>query len=134
MSENIRKFEKLGTRSFPIEMSIEPALELHNLIGAKRKQERLQYLKNYWVNQLLDLPGFILNTSLKPEYACGIANFSLQNKTPYFIEKKLFDRYKIHAVATVWEGLKGVRISPNVYTNLVELDKLVQAIREIGGK
>jgi selenocysteine lyase/cysteine desulfurase len=53
---DIRKFESLGTRSFPIEMAIGYSLDLHNLIGTARKQQRLQYLKNYWMEQVRDLP------------------------------------------------------------------------------
>ena len=39
--EDIRKFETLGTRSFPIEQAIGEAINFHNAIGSKRKQERI---------------------------------------------------------------------------------------------
>jgi len=47
-SADIRKFETLGTRSFPIEQGIGEALNFHNGIGPARKQARIGYLKNYW--------------------------------------------------------------------------------------
>jgi hypothetical protein len=37
-SNDIRKFESLGTRSFPIEQAIGEAINFHNAIGSKRKQ------------------------------------------------------------------------------------------------
>jgi len=40
-SDDIRKFESLGTRSFPIEQGIGEALNFHNAIGTKRKEERI---------------------------------------------------------------------------------------------
>jgi selenocysteine lyase/cysteine desulfurase len=46
-SDDIRKFETLGTRSFPIEQAIGEAINFHNAIGAERKQQRIHYLKNY---------------------------------------------------------------------------------------
>src|SRR5580698_2715304 len=39
-STDIRKFETLGTRSFPLEQGIGEAINFHEGIGSKRKQER----------------------------------------------------------------------------------------------
>ena len=44
---DIRKFETLGTRSFPIEQGIGEAINFHTAIGSKRKEDRIRYLKNY---------------------------------------------------------------------------------------
>ena len=46
-ADNIGKFEALGTRSFAAEMAIGNAIDFHYLIGSKRKEQRLRYLKNY---------------------------------------------------------------------------------------
>src|SRR5215204_6870593 len=43
---DVRKFENLGTRPFFIEQAIGKAIEFYDMIGAERKQQRLQYLKN----------------------------------------------------------------------------------------
>ena len=55
--DNIRKFEHLGTRPFYIEEAIDKAIDFHDMIGSKRKEERLLYLKNYWMNKVKELPG-----------------------------------------------------------------------------
>ncbi|HAE12728.1 MAG TPA: aminotransferase, partial [Bacteroidetes bacterium] len=65
-SEDIRKFENLGTRSFPIEQAIGQAVDFHMMIGPERKEARLRYLKDYWTSKVKDLPGVFLNTSLLP--------------------------------------------------------------------
>jgi selenocysteine lyase/cysteine desulfurase len=88
-SPDIRKFEVLGTRSFPIEQSIGQALQFHNSIGTRRKEERLRYLKNYWAEKVKDLPRFKLNTSLKPEFSCALANFGIEGKEPGAVESTL---------------------------------------------
>jgi selenocysteine lyase/cysteine desulfurase len=42
----------------------------------------------------------------------------------------LFKKYKIHTVPIKWEGINGVRITPNVYTLTEDLDRLVFAIKD----
>jgi selenocysteine lyase/cysteine desulfurase len=129
---DIRKFESLGTRSFPIEMGIGYSLDLHNMIGSKRKQERLHYLKNYWMSQVKEVPGIKFFTSPSPKWSCAIGNFGFEGKKPVEIADQLFNKYKIHTVAIDWEKISGVRVTPNVYTTTDELDKLVKAIRGMG--
>jgi selenocysteine lyase/cysteine desulfurase len=130
-SGDIRKFESLGTRSFASEMAINAAIDFHLLIGAQRKQARLQYLKNYWAEKAAAVPGVKLNTSLKPQYACALANFSIDGFKPEEIDGKLLEKYRLHTVAINWENIHGVRVTPNVYTSIQDLDLLVKAIKEI---
>jgi selenocysteine lyase/cysteine desulfurase len=128
-SDQISKFEHLGTRSFAIEQAIGHAIEFQEMVGAERKQKRLHFLKNYWAEQLIDLPGFQLHTSLDPRFAGAIALFSIEGVDPGDIGKFLMAEHKIHTTTINWENLKGVRVSPNIYTMKSELDKLVEAIR-----
>lgn len=128
---DIRKFESLGTRSFPSEMAIGYALDFHNLITTKRKQARLHYLKKYWTDKCLDIPKFKLNTITDDKNSCGIVNFIIEGKEPAEIESYLFDKYKIHTVSIIWENIKGVRVTPNVYTVTADLDKLIDGIHKL---
>jgi selenocysteine lyase/cysteine desulfurase len=130
--DNIRKFESLGTRSFPIEMAIGYSLDLHNFIGGARKQQRLHFLKNYWMEQVRDVQGIRFYTSPKPEWSCAIGNFGFEGKKAVDISVELFNKWKIHSVAIEWEKINGVRITPNVYTTTDDLDKLVMAVRKMG--
>lgn len=133
-SSDIRKFESLGTRSFPIEMALGYSIDLHNMIGGQRKQERLHYLKHYWMSAVKDVPGMKFFTSLKPKWSCAIGNFTIEGMKPSEIADKLYTKYKIHTVAIDWEMVKGVRVTPNVYTTTEELDKLIKAIKEIAAE
>ena len=130
-SDDIRKFENLGTRSFAIEQAIGQAINFHHMIGAERKEKRLHYLKNYWVEKIMDLPGVKINTSLKPEFACAIANVSVEGKTTQEVSRFLFNKYRLHTVGIEWENISGVRITPNVYTTTKDLDVLVKAFKEL---
>ncbi|MEO5583082.1 MAG: aminotransferase class V-fold PLP-dependent enzyme, partial [Saprospiraceae bacterium] len=125
-SDDIRKFENLGTRPFHIEQATGQAIQFHQMIGGDRKQKRLHYLKNYWATKALQQPGVKIGTSLKPEYGCGIGLLQIDGKTPSQIDSFLFEKYKIHAVGITWENISGVRITPNVYTLTSDLDVLVE--------
>jgi selenocysteine lyase/cysteine desulfurase len=131
---DIRKFEDLGTRSFPIEQGIGEAINFHEGSGSKRKEERIRYLKNYWATRVKDIPKVKLHTSLKPEYSCAICGVSIDGMTPGELDNELFNKHRIHTVGIVWENISCVRVTPHVYTRLQDLDKLVQSIEQIAGK
>ncbi|MEP7317851.1 MAG: aminotransferase class V-fold PLP-dependent enzyme, partial [Panacibacter sp.] len=133
-STDIRKFETLGTRSFPIEQGIGEAVNFQGAIGNKRKQERIHYLKKYWAEKVKNVPGVKLSTSLDPKYSCAICGVSIDGVAPVDLSNQLFDKYKIHTVGIVWENVSCVRVTPHVYTTLPDLDMLVKAITEIAGQ
>jgi len=130
-SADIRKFETLGTRSFPIEQAIGEAVNFHNAIGSKRKQERVHYLKNYWASRAAKIPKVKIHTSLNPQYSCAICGVTVDGMTPAELDSALFTRYKIHTVGIVWENISCVRVTPHVYTKIADMDKLVKALTEI---
>lgn len=133
-SPDIRKFETIGTRSFPIEQAIGEAVNFQTAIGSKRKQERIHYLKKYWAEKVKDIPTVKIHTSLNPEYSCAICGISIDGMTPGDLNNELFNGYKIHATGIDWENIHCVRITPHVYTRLQDLDKLVKAVEEIAAK
>jgi selenocysteine lyase/cysteine desulfurase len=133
-SADIRKFETIGTRSFPIEQGIGEAINFHTAIGSKRKEERIRYLKNYWAEKVINIPKVKINTSLQAKYSCAICGVSVDGMTPGELETALFNNYKIHTVGIVWENVSCVRVTPHVYTRLQDLDKFVKAIGEIAAK
>jgi hypothetical protein len=131
---DIRKFETLGTRSFPIEQGIGEAINFQNAIGNKRKEERIRYLKNYWATRVQNIPKVKIHTSFKDPYACAICGVTIDGMTPGELDSALFTNYKIHTVGIVWENISCVRITPHVYTRVQDLDKLVMAIDMIAKK
>ena len=130
MLDDIRKFENLGTRPFFIEQAIGKAIEFHEMIGSERKEKRLHYLKNYWMEKVQDQPSVVLNTSLNAKWGCAIGNIGIKGKKPAELDQYLFNKYKIHTTTIEWENIIGVRVTPNVYTTTKNLDLLVKAIRE----
>jgi selenocysteine lyase/cysteine desulfurase len=130
-SSDIRKFETLGTRSFPLEQGIGEAINFHEGIGSKRKEERIRYLKNYWASRVQTVAKVKLHTSLDPRYSCAICGVSVDGMTPADLENELFNQYKIHTVGIAWENIRCVRVTPHVYTTTADLDILGRAIQTI---
>jgi len=128
---DIRKFEHLGTRPCGINLSILDALEFQETLGVARKQARLRYLKKYWVNQVKNVPGITINTAHEEHRSSAIANVGVKNLPPVSLANRLFDKYKIFTVAIDMEAVKGVRITPHLYTSTEDLDQLVVALKEI---
>ena len=129
LKNNIRKFEHLGTRPFFIEQAIGKAVEFHEMIGSERKEKRLHYLKNYWMEKVKGLPKVKFNTSLHPKWGCAIGNIGIEGKKPTELDSFLLEEYKVHTIAIEWENIKGVRVTPNVYTTTKNLDILVEGIK-----
>lgn len=128
-SGDIRKFENLGTRSFPIEQAVHVALDFHNRIGTARKRARLMYLRNYWIRQALEIPGVKIMSPQNEALSCALAGVIIEGATPQALEGFLLDKHKIHTVAIEWESLKCVRVTPNVFTLTTDLDRLIRGLK-----
>jgi selenocysteine lyase/cysteine desulfurase len=131
---DIRKFEEIGTHSAAMRLAIGEAILFHQGIGPKRKEERLRYLRNYWVHRIANLPNVRLHTSLDDDQSCGIALVELVGVDPGQIQTYLMNAHKIFTVAIVHDEFRGLRITPNVYTSLKELDRFCDVMETIARK
>ena len=120
---DIRKFEEIGTHAAAPKLAIGEAMLFHNGIGGKRKEARLRYLSRYWMNRLKDLPKVRFNTSFDEQQSCAIANVQIEGISPTAIGSYLFDKHRIFTTPIMHEEFQGIRITPNVYTTLGELDR-----------
>jgi isopenicillin-N epimerase len=128
---DIRKFEEIGTHSAAPKLAIGEALLFHQRLGGKRKEARLRYLSRYWMNQLKDLPKVRFHTSFEPAQSCAIATVAIDGLNPAAIANYLFDKHRIFTTPIIHEEFQGIRITPNVYTTLGELDRFSNVIKTI---
>ena len=131
---DIRKYEEIGTHSAAMRLAIGEAILFHNAIGGKRKEERLRYLSRYWMNRLKAVPKIGFNTSFDPKQSCAIANFKIEGVDPRAIGGYLMSKYKIFTTPIVHDEFSGIRITPNVYTTLWELDRFCYVVEDIARK
>src|SRR5438094_3007149 len=120
---DIRKFEEIGTHSAAPKLAIGEALLFHNGIGGKRKEARLRYLSRYWMNRLKDVPKTRFNTSFDSNQSCAIGNVHIDGTDPNAVAKYLFGKHHIFTVPIVHQEFQGIRITPNLYTTLWELNR-----------
>jgi isopenicillin-N epimerase len=131
---DIRKFEEIGTHSAAMRLAIGEAILFHNAMGGKRKEERLRYLSRYWMNQLKSVPKVGFNTSFDPKQSCAIANFKIDGVDPLKLGSYLMAKHKIFTTPIVHEEFTGIRITPNVYTTLWELDRFCSVVADVARK
>jgi selenocysteine lyase/cysteine desulfurase len=128
---DIRKFEEIGTHSAAMRLAIGEAILFNNAIGAKRKEERLRYLSRYWMKKLKVVPKISFNTSFDPLQSCAIANFKIDGIDPVAIGGYLMSKHHIFTTPIVHPEFSGIRITPNVYTTLWELDRFCDAVEKV---
>ena len=130
--DNIMKLEHLGTRPCSDQNGIIPAVDFNLEIGKKEKSERLKFLQMRWASELKDNKNIILNTPLGEGQSYGIANVGVKNLRPSELADKLFDDHNIFTVPIDDDrGIRGVRVSPNLYSTVEDIDKFIEAMLTI---
>lgn len=135
---NIRKYEEIGTAPAALKAAIADALAFHQAIGAERKAARLFYLTSRWANALKSHPRIRMYSSLKPGETWGLATVGIDGMEPARMTSFLWDRYRI-IVAGLAQGdlpgqqfdYKAIRVTPNVYTTIGEIDTFIGAMQEL---
>jgi selenocysteine lyase/cysteine desulfurase len=132
MDANIRKFEEIGTHPAANHNAIAEALAFHQGIGAERKAARLRFLFQRWAKRVDKVPGVRVLTSYDAAQSCGLALVSLPaTQTPDGLNKVvgwLWDKHRIIVTGIDHPEFKGLRITPNVYTTLAEVDRFADVL------
>ena len=136
LDDDIRKFEQIGTHPAANHNAISVALAFHRAIGSERKLARLRYLRDRWVKALTAAdPRVKLWTTTGPDAASGgIALVQIEGIDSGKIFGNLWEKHRIVTSPTKHAQFEGVRISPNVYTTVEEVDVFVDAMKQILAK
>jgi len=130
-TKDIRKFEEVGTHPAANHNAIAEALAFHQAIGIERKAARLRYLKDRWARRLEKQPGVNILTSFDPNQSWGLANISLAGLDVSKVYDHLWAKYRIIVAAIKHAEYSGLRVTPNVYSTLEEIDTFSGAIEEL---
>ncbi|HUF28474.1 MAG TPA: aminotransferase class V-fold PLP-dependent enzyme [Gemmatimonadaceae bacterium] len=131
MDADIRKFEEIGTHPAANHNAIAEALAFHEGIGAERKAARLRYLRDRWMRRLEGKPRVKLNTSFDPAMSCGLAHFGIEGIESGALVSHLWRTRRIFVVGVDHAEYKGIRVTPNVYTRIEEIDAFAEAMEEV---
>jgi isopenicillin-N epimerase len=135
---DIRKFESIGTHPWAIRAALGEALAYHQAIGAERKAARLRYLTLRWANALKKYPRVRVLTDLsEPAQAWAVAGVNIEGIDVRSLAKFLRQNYRIISVPLVGGAppnqvfdYQALRVSPNIYTTLEEIDTFVEAMED----
>ena len=133
-TNDIRKFEEIGTHPAANHNAIAEALTFHEGIGIERKAARLRYLRDRWARRLAANPKIRIHTNLDPQHSCAIGTVQIVGSPTSKVVTRLWDRWRIVATPINHAEYEGVRITPNVYTTLEEIDTFAAAMEEIAGR
>lgn len=129
--DDISRLNHMGTHPVHTHLAIANAIEYYERLGPERKEARLRYLQQYWTSRVREVPGITVNTPVEDTRACAIANVGVDRLEPKELSQRLMEDYRIWTVAINRIGVKGIRVTPNVYTTPKELDVFVAALKEL---
>jgi isopenicillin-N epimerase len=128
-NEDIRKYEEIGTHPAANHNAISAALAFHRGIGAERKTARLRYLRDRWAKRLLAESSRVkVLTPLDSKQSGAIALFSVDGLDFSKLGSWLMAKYRIVNTPILHPEFNGIRITPNVYTTLDEIDTFADAV------
>ena len=125
---NIRKFEEIGTHPAANYDAICEAITFNQNIGIERKAARLRYLKDRWANRLAKHPKVRILHNPAPEMSAGIGMFGVVGADPAKLVSTLQNKYAIYTALMPHEEYTGIRVTPNVYSTLAEVDYFSEAV------
>ncbi|HKA57920.1 MAG TPA: aminotransferase class V-fold PLP-dependent enzyme [Gemmatimonadales bacterium] len=131
MNENIRKFEEIGTHPAANHNAIVEALDFLEGIGAERKAARLRFLRDRWVRRLERLPGAKVLTPADPAQSCGLASFTPGSLDVGKLATFMYDHHRIIVTPIAHPEFNCLRITPNVYTTLAEIDRFCEVMEDV---
>jgi len=131
LDDNIRKFEEIGTHPAANHNAVAEALKFHQAIGCERRAARMRYLRARWQDRLEKLPTVKILTSRDPAQSCGLAMFTVAGIPAEKISRQLWDKHRIVAISIVHPEFEGIRVTPNIYTTLDEIDTFAEAVERI---
>jgi selenocysteine lyase/cysteine desulfurase len=130
------RFEWIGTGPEYISPSLLPALALHARIGAERKQARLQYLATLVRDRIrATVPDARFYTLPAADMRLGLTTVDWPGIDAAALQRTLLDKHHVLVQAMAGQPrtphIRGIRISPNVYTSVAELDRFATALAGI---
>jgi isopenicillin-N epimerase len=131
MDEDIRKYEEIGTHPAANHNALAAALAFHRSIGADRKIARLRYLRDRWAQPLLAAGNRVrLWTPIGQDAPSGaIGLVQIDGIDSVKLAEYLWDRQRIVVIPIKHEQFEGIRVTPNVYSTLDEVDVFVDAMK-----
>ncbi len=126
---DIRKYEEIGTHPAANHNAISAALAFQRGIGIERKFARLRFLRDRWAKRLLaESPRVHVLTPFDAKQSGALGLFNVDGLEFDKLGAWLMTNYRIVNTPILHPEFNGIRITPNVYTTLDEIDTFSDAV------
>ncbi len=126
---DIRKYEEIGTHPAANHNAISVAVAFHRSIGAERKIARLRWLRDRWARQVLASSDRArMLTRIGPGESGAIGVLAIDGMDMAKLGSWLLDKHRIVTTPLVSDEFQGLRITPNVYTTVAEVDLFAERV------
>jgi len=127
-NDDIRKFEEIGTHPAANFNAITEALIFNENLGVDRKVARLRYLRDRWAHRLAQNPKCKILHSPDPAQSAGIGFLAFNGVNAAKIQEALWTKHSILTAHMGHEEYSGLRVTPNVYTTVGEVDLFADTV------
>lgn len=126
-----RKFEVFGQRDDARLVSFESAIDFLAMMGMPKVEARLTKLTSRLKQQFAKVDGAVLRTNLEPSLSGGVVKVDLPKHDLKQVYDRLWNEHKIAIAMTPSGDSRGLRFSPHVYNTTAEIDRAVEAFRQV---
>ncbi len=132
-TKGMDRFQWIGTVPAYVEPAVLPAIALHRALGASRKGARLRYLTGYWRARATEaLPGARFYTTNAVDASVGLCTIEVPGVDANTLRQRLRTTHRILVQSMADNArapeIRGIRVTPNVFTTPAELDRFVEAL------
>jgi isopenicillin-N epimerase len=128
------EFYWAGTRDYAAYVTVPTAIDYFQSLGFGPVRARMHHLARYARRRLVELTGL---TPLVPDDSTwygSMAHVPLPDGRATALQQQLWEKYRIEVPIIAWGNRRFVRVSCHVYNSSEDIDRLVEALRELLGR
>ena len=126
-----RKFEVFGQRDDARLVSFESAIDFLSLLGMPKVEARLAQLTGRLKQQFATIEGAQVRTNVDPALSGGVVKVDLPKHDLKKVYDRLWNDHRVAIAMTPAGDSRGLRFSPHVYNTTAEIDRAVEALRQV---
>ena len=126
-----RKFEVFGQRDDARLVSFESAIDFLSLMGMPKVEARLAQLTGQLKRQFATIDGAEVRTNVDPALSGGVVKVDLPKHDLTKVYDRLWNDHRVAIAMTPAGDSRGLRFSPHVYNTTAEIDRAVEALRQV---
>ena len=124
-----QKLEGMGQRDDARLVAFAESIRFREAIGRKVIEERLRQLSQFLITELRKLDGVQVYTDPAPGRSANIVIFRPGTLDSRRFSTALAEKHGVVATLRGGQDRPGLRVSPHIYTTLVEMERLVAATK-----